>query len=112
MSKSQIHLTIDSFEIGIALYSNEALVIINNSIPGIGTVIRTENTNPHIETDLLIGLDNKTLDLIAIQLAKMLRYDTITFVFSFKPDLFPDFDSIRTFINKFRSALENFESHE
>ena len=111
MSSSIISFNIGDFEVGISPYSDGALVIIHNGIPGVGTIIKTENYDGSIETDVLVGKQTQLIELLTIELAKNIKMHAITFILSFKPNLFNDFNSIKNFVSGFREALES-KPHE
>ena len=102
---SIIQFAFDDFEIAITPYHNTAMVIVHNGIKGCGTIISTENLDGQIEANLMIGLDEDMLNLLAIQLAKQIASQSIVFVFSFRPEVLNSFEKIKDFLKKF---VDNF----
>jgi hypothetical protein len=105
MSSSVISFSVDDFEVGISSYSNGLLIIIHNEIPGVGTIIKTENFDDSIETDVLIGKQTEFLELLTIQIAKNINAHSITFILAFKPEKINSFETIKNFVAKFTGVL-------
>ncbi|KAH0791308.1 hypothetical protein GPJ56_004776 [Histomonas meleagridis] len=106
MEKNRTKLQVGEFEISISFYADNAVVIIHNSIPGIGNIIMTEKDND-IELQQLMGQENEMLNLLVMQLAKQFSTPTITFILSFHPSKFATFDQIKDFTKGFIEAAKS-----
>lgn len=97
----------NDYEVGISLYSDSALIIIHNRIPGVGSILVTEVEDDRIEVRQLMGQQNDMLDLTVRQIAKEFSIPTITFILSFHPSRLQTFDEIRQFINDFKRDVQS-----
>ncbi|EAY06449.1 hypothetical protein TVAG_149350 [Trichomonas vaginalis G3] len=93
------------FEIAISVYDTDAVVIIHNGIPGVGTIIKTEKTDGYVDTDVMIGLENQMFELLCIELTKGLKFDSIVFILSFKPEKLQNLADVRAFLDEFTKNI-------
>lgn len=101
-----LQLRVRDFDVAIAFYTDSVLMIIHNSIPGIGNIIYTEKDASGIECDQLLGSGNEILTLFAMNLARMLGTQSATFVFSFLPSMIKSFEDIRSFVDALGDAIK------
>jgi len=99
-------VSFDDFEVSLDYFQDTAVVIIHNKIPGIGTIITTEVNDGIIDTDKLLGVESELLNILALNLSKVINAPRVVFTFSFHPSIFPDNDSIRSFILRFKNILD------
>lgn len=100
-----IQLQVGEFEVAVSFYDQNAIIIIHNSIPGVGQILCTENDGKHIDIDQFIGENNQYLNLFVTQIAKMFSTPSITFILSFHPSKMSSFDAIKDFTTKFSEAV-------
>ena len=96
---------ISDFTITIVPYTDRFLFIIYNSIPGIGTIIDVQNNEGNVEIEKLLGLENDYLNLLAINLSKLFNNSSLTFIFSFNPNIFKSIEEIKEFIKQINEEL-------
>ena len=103
--KKILHFKVGEFEIAITYYSNSAVMIMHNEIPGFGSIIYTETVQEQRNIEQLLGPQNEHLCLFATQLSIMMEIPSITFIFAFKPDKLDSFEKIRSFMDQFQKVL-------
>ena len=103
--KKILHFEVGEFEIAITYYSDAAVMIMHNEIPGFGSIIYTETIQEQRNVEQLLGPENEFLCLFATQLSRMMDVPSITFIFAFKPNKLDSFDKIRSFMDQFQIVL-------
>ncbi|KAK8866678.1 hypothetical protein M9Y10_009645 [Tritrichomonas musculus] len=101
-----IQLQVGEFEVAVSFYDQNAIIVIHNSIPGVGQILYTENDGKHIDIDQFIGENNQYLNLFVTHIAKMFSTRSITFILSFHPSKMSSFDAIKDFTSKFAEAVK------
>lgn len=105
-AKSVVQFQIGEFEVAVSIYDDNALVIIHNQIPGVGTIIKTEKYDQIVETDVMIGQQNQYLELLCLELTKLLGFPNMVYILSFKADKLAGFDEIRAILEGFKQHIK------
>ena len=102
-----VQLQVGEFEVAVSFYDENAVIIIHNSIPGVGQILYTEKDGDMIDVDQVLGEENEILTLFVTELAKQFSVPSITFILSFHPSKISTFDAIREFSAQFLEASKN-----
>jgi hypothetical protein len=106
MSKT-VQLSVGDFHIAIIFYATNIMMIIQNSIPGVGAILYSEREGNSIDVDQLLGDRNDMLILLAKKIAEQFSVPAITFVMAFRPALIATFDSVRQFLTAFTEVASS-----
>ena len=101
-----VQLKVGEFDVAVAFYAENVLVIVHSAIPGVGNIIYTERDGGELECDQLIGTENEMLTLFATSLAQMFGTPNATFVFAFPPAKIQSFEDIRAFVDALGEAVK------
>lgn len=97
---------ITDFDVTVIPYMDSALMIFHNSINGIGTVLRTERDQMNqIEIKRLIGQETPFISLLAQHIALLTNVNSLTLVFSFRPEILSDMNYIRRFLEELKQEF-------
>lgn len=102
-----VQLKVGEFDVAVTFYQENAVIIIHNSIPGVGQIIYTENDGNSIELEQLLGQNNQYLDLFVTEIAKQFSIQNITFILSFHPSKMSTFDAIKEFTRQFNESVKS-----
>ena len=99
---------VNDFEVSINLYIKNAVIIVHKECPGFGSIIQATKSDSTVDLDQLLGPQTDIMNLLANQLFRQFSIPSITFIFSFKPDNFTDFKSVRAFLDGFIQNMPKF----
>jgi hypothetical protein len=97
---------VGEFSVAVSFYTRNLLIIIHNSIPGVGNIFYTEREDGIVSVDQLLGTSHEMLSLLASRLADQFSVPNVTFVMSFHPSKFETFDAVKSFIAGFTAAFQ------
>ena len=97
-------LKVGDFDVAVSFYTDNVLIIIHNSIPGVGSIICTEREGQGIDCDQLLGPQMEMSTLFATKLAEQFSVPSATIVLAFHPSKMQTFEDIRNFMDQFNKA--------
>jgi hypothetical protein len=97
---------VGEFSVAVSFYTRNLLIIIHNSIPGVGNIFYTEREDGIVSVDQLLGTSDEMLSLLASRLADHFSVPNVTFIMSFHPSKLQTFDSVKSFIAGFSGAFQ------
>ena len=104
MNTATVQLKVGEFDVAVSSYSENILMIIHNSIRGVGNIFYIEKEGNTIVCDQLLGIHDEMLTLFANKLAEQFTVRNVTLILAFHPSKMQSFDAIRGFIEEFQEA--------